>query len=136
MTKNLISLNTLDSKGFRFSGGSGDLCISKDSLVVLKGIKHGILYILQGSTLTGSATAAVASFEDRRSNMTKLWQIRLGHMSEMGMQILSKRDLLKDHKVTDLGFCEHCTFGIPHRRKFGKAIHRTKGTLDYIHSYC
>ena len=136
MTKNLISLSTLDSKGFRFSGGSGELCISKGSLVVLKGVKHGTLYILQGSTLTGSAAAAVASSEDRRSDMTKLWHIRLGHMSERGMQILSKRDLLEGHKVTDLGFCEHCTFGKLHRRKFGKAIHRTKGTLDYIHSDC
>nr|XP_027060706.1 disease resistance protein RGA2-like [Coffea arabica] len=67
MTKNLISLSTLDSKGFRFSGGSGELCISKGSLVVLKGVKHGTLYILQGSPITGSAAAAVASSEDRRS---------------------------------------------------------------------
>lgn len=136
MTKNLISLSVLDSKGFSFRGEGGELCISKGSSVVLKGAKHGTLYILQGSTLTGSAAANVASSEDRRSDMTKLWHFRLGHMSEKGMQILSKRNLLEGHKVTSLGLCEHCVFGKLHRKKFGKAIHGTKGTLDYIHSDC
>ncbi|XP_071933679.1 uncharacterized mitochondrial protein AtMg00300-like [Coffea arabica] len=110
------------------------MCISKGSLVVLKGVKHSTMYILQDSTLIGSAAAAVASSEDRKYDMTKLWHIRLGHMSGRGMQILSKRDLLEGHKVTDLGFCEHCTFSKLYHRKFGKAIHRTKGTLDYTHS--
>lgn len=58
---------------------------------------------MRGSTVTG--TLAVASSEDRQSDMTKLWHIGLGHMSERGMQILSKRDLLDGHKVRDLGFC-------------------------------
>ncbi len=52
------------------------------------------------------------------------------------MQILSKNDLLGGHKVKDFSFCEHCIFGKLHRKKFPKAIHRTKGTLDYIHSDC
>ncbi|WOG92415.1 hypothetical protein DCAR_0311681 [Daucus carota subsp. sativus] len=55
--------------------------------------------------------------------MTKLWHMKLGHMSERGMQILSKTDLLCGHKVTGLEFCEHCVF-----QKL------QKGTLDYIHS--
>ena len=53
------------------------------------------------------------------------------------MQILAKSDLLCGHKVvTDLGFCEHCVFENLHCIKFLKAIHRAKGTLDYIHSDC
>lgn len=64
--------------------------------------------------------------------MTQLWHMRLGHMSERGMQVLSKADLLCGHKVSGLEFCEHCVF--VHR--FPKAIHRTKGTLSYIHSSC
>ena len=54
--------------------------------------------------------------------MTRLWHMRLGHMSERGMQILSKADLLGGHKVTDLDFCEHCVFRKLHRSKFPKGL--------------
>ena len=134
MTKNLISLSLLDSKGFSWSGKDGVLRVWKGSNLILKGVIRGTLYFLQGSTVTGSAH--VASSEFHQKDMTKLWHIRLGHMGERGMQILSKEDLLAGHKVKSLEFCEHCVFGKLHRNKFPKAIHRTKGTLDYIHSDC
>ncbi|KAJ4704584.1 Retrovirus-related Pol polyprotein from transposon TNT 1-94 [Melia azedarach] len=134
MIKNLISLSMLDNKGFSFQGEGGVLHVCKGSNVVLKGVKRGTLYFLQGSTLSSSIT--VASSEIDKDNMTKLWHMRLGHMSARGMQILSKWDLLCGHKVKDLEFYEHCIFGKLHRSKFPKAIHRTKGTLDYIHSDC
>ncbi|KAJ4705817.1 Retrovirus-related Pol polyprotein from transposon TNT 1-94 [Melia azedarach] len=134
MTKNLISLSMLDNKGFSFQGEGGVLHVCKGSNVVLKGVKRGTLYFLQGSTL--SSSVAVASSEIDKDNMTKLWHMRLGHMSARGMQILSKGDLLCGHKIKDLEFCEHCIFGKLHHSKFPKARHRTKGTLDYIHSDC
>ncbi|KAJ4719063.1 Retrovirus-related Pol polyprotein from transposon TNT 1-94 [Melia azedarach] len=134
MTKNLISLSMLDNKGFSFQGEGGVLHVCKSSNVVLKGVKRDTLYFLQGSTL--SSSVAVASSEIDKDNMTKLWHMRLGHMSARGMQILSKGDLLCGHKIKDLEFCEHCILGKLHRSKFPKAIHRTKGTLDYIHSDC
>ena len=92
------------------------------------------MYVLQGSTVTGSA--GVASVEVKEADLTRLWHMRLAHMSERGMQILSKGDLLRGHKAKSLEFCEHCVFGKLHRNKFPKAVHRTKGTLDYIHSDC
>ncbi|CAM8964428.1 unnamed protein product [Rhodiola kirilowii] len=70
MTKNLISLSLLDSKGFSFRG-----------------------------------YAAVASSEAHKEDMTKIWHMRLGHMSERGMQILSKRDLLGGYGIKNLDFC-------------------------------
>jgi len=54
-------------------------------------------------------------------------------MSEAGMTILSKRGLL-GNKVGKLDFCEHCVYGKQTRVKFSTAIHKTKGTVDYIHS--
>ncbi|GAA0162316.1 hypothetical protein LIER_18433 [Lithospermum erythrorhizon] len=71
-------------------------------------------------------SAAVASSEVDKEDMTKLWHMR----------ILAKDNLLGGHEVKDLGFCEHYVFGKLHRSKFPKATHRTKGTLDYIHSDC
>ena len=100
--------------------------------MVLKGVQHGILYLLQGTTLSGFV--AVASSEVHKDDMTKLWHMRLSHMSERVMETLSKHGLLGDYKVKDFGFCEHCIFGKLHCNNFPKAIHITKGTLDYIHS--
>jgi hypothetical protein len=57
-------------------------------------------------------------------------------MSERGMQILAKDDLLCGYKIKDLGFNEHCVFGKLHRSKFPNAIHITKDALDYIHTDC
>ena len=60
--------------------------------------------------------------------------MRLWHMSEAGMSILSKWGLLNGQKIGKLDFCEHCVFGKQCRVKFSIAQHRTKGTVDYIHS--
>ena len=40
-----------------------------------------------------------------------------------------------NNKTGDLEFCEHCIHGKASRVKFNHAIHRTKETLDYVHSY-
>ncbi|WVZ72988.1 hypothetical protein U9M48_021363 [Paspalum notatum var. saurae] len=54
MTKNLISLSTLDGKGYKYSGGDGVLKVSKGSLIVMKAdLKSANLYRLRGTTITG-----------------------------------------------------------------------------------
>ncbi|GAV89900.1 gag_pre-integrs domain-containing protein [Cephalotus follicularis] len=65
---------------------------------------------------------------------TKLWHMRLGHMSERGMTTLSKRGLLCGEHTTSLDFCEHCVVGKHTKVRFSTGTHSTKGTLDYIHS--
>ncbi|KAG8471994.1 hypothetical protein CXB51_036525 [Gossypium anomalum] len=110
LKRNLISLNTLDSKGYRYTAESGVLKISKGSLVVMKGQrKTAKLYVLQGSTVTGDAAVASSSLSD--DDITKLWHIRLGHISENVMVKLSKRGLLAGQGICKLNFCEHCVFG-------------------------
>ncbi|KAK3021443.1 hypothetical protein RJ639_045632 [Escallonia herrerae] len=74
-------------KCYRATGGV--LRIIKGSLVVMKGLKQKSLYLLQDSTVTGAATTASSS--DIDSDNTKLWHKRLGHMSERGMDVLSKQ---------------------------------------------
>ncbi|KAG8481615.1 hypothetical protein CXB51_026469 [Gossypium anomalum] len=107
LKRNLILLSTLDSKGYRYTVESGVLNISKGSLVVMKGQrKTAKLYVLQGSTITGDATVASSSLSD--DDITKLWHMRLGHMSENVMVELSKRGLLDRQGICKLNFCEHC----------------------------
>ncbi|KAK2981803.1 hypothetical protein RJ640_010320 [Escallonia rubra] len=62
---------------------------NKGALVMMKRLKQNSLYLLQGSTFTRAAAAASSSNID--SDTTKLWHMRLGHMSERGMDVLSKQ---------------------------------------------
>ena len=90
MRKNLISLSTLDGKGYKYSGGDGVLKVSKGSLIVMKGdLKSVKLHRLHGTTITGDA--AVISISLSSSDATNLWHMRLGHMSELGLVVLTKR---------------------------------------------
>ncbi|KAG8488765.1 hypothetical protein CXB51_016773 [Gossypium anomalum] len=133
LKRNLISLSTLDLKGYRYTAESGVFKISKGSLIVMKGQrKTAKLYVLQGSTVTGDAAIASSSLSD--DDITKLWHMRLGHMSENDMVELSKRGLLDGQGICKLNFCEHCVFGKQKRVRFTRGIHNTKGTLEYIHS--
>jgi 5'-3' exoribonuclease 2 len=80
MSKNLISLSTLDGKGYKYSGGDGVLKVSKGSLIVMRGdLKSANLYRFRGTTITGDATIIFNSLST--SDATNLWHMRLGHMS-------------------------------------------------------
>ena len=57
--KNLISLGTLESKGFTIIMQNEILKVVSEALVVMKGIRRNNLYLYQGSTALGT-TAAVS----------------------------------------------------------------------------
>ncbi|PKI43781.1 hypothetical protein CRG98_035792 [Punica granatum] len=86
---------------------------------------------VRGSTITG--TLAVSS-SDQDAITTKLWHMRLGHMSERGLTELSKRGLLCGHKIEKLDLCEHCILGKQRKVKFNTGVHRNKGIMDYVYS--
>ncbi|KAK3014789.1 hypothetical protein RJ639_009215 [Escallonia herrerae] len=54
--------------------------------------------------------AAATTASDIDSDTTKLWYMCLGHMSERGMDMLSKQGLLGSKKTRKLDFYEHCLF--------------------------
>ena len=86
-------------------------------------------------TLIGtSITSLVATVVNKENERAKLWHLRLGHVSERGLNKLSKQGLLRNDKLGTLEFCENCIFGKSNRVKFGNTIHKTKGILDYIQS--
>jgi len=133
MKRNLISLSTLDKEGLKYTGSGGVVKVSKGSLVCLLGdLNPSNLYVLRGCTLHGSVSAAnVANAEPSK---TDLWHMRLGHMSELVMAELMKRNLLDGCILSGKKFCEHCVFGKHKRVKFNTSVHTTKGTLDYVHA--
>lgn len=94
----------------------------------MKGV--GNLYKLLGSTVVDGAQMVIEHDEFP----VRLWHRRLGHMSEKGMEILMKRELIPKMCFGDKEFCEHCVYGKHHKRSFKAGSHTSKGILDYIHS--
>jgi hypothetical protein len=82
--------------------------VTKGSLVIAKGEKVGTLYLCTGN-IDFSISLSSTGVD------TTLWHHSLGHMSEKGMQILHKRNLLPYIKQIDLDFYEHCVYG-KHKR--------------------
>ncbi|KAH9806487.1 hypothetical protein KPL71_002780 [Citrus sinensis] len=130
LKRNLISLGMLDSSGYFFKSKSGGLEIRKGTEIVMKGVKEKGLYVLQGSSVSVQEGISAVSKEDR----TKLWHLRLGHISIKGLLELSKQGLLGGDRIQQLEFCENCIFGKSHRSKFHKGEHMSKQVLDYAHT--
>ena len=65
---------------------------------------------------------------------TMKWHLKLGHMSEQALKILSEQKLLLGLKSVSLPFCEHCVTSKQHGLKFNRSIARSKCILDLIPS--
>ncbi|WRX23839.1 GAG-pre-integrase domain - like 7 [Theobroma cacao] len=125
MKKNLISLSLLDKKRYKYSDQDGVLNVSKGALTIMKGKLSGDLYCLVGNTII--ETVSVVSSNDPEYDVTRLWNMRFGHMSEREIRKLSKRSLLCGQKSEKLDFCEQ------HRVKFSTKTHQTRSTVNYIY---
>lgn len=95
LKRNLISLGTLDVKGFNYKAFGGVLRVTKGCLVVMKGIIESGLYMLQGSTMI----RLVSMVKEDTYQVSLLWHKRLGHISEKGLLELEKQGMLKGDKL-------------------------------------
>jgi len=93
--RNLISLSILDDQGYKFHSENGILKVCKGSMVLMKGKLHSRLYYLQGSAVKGEVAVASGNSDQ---NQSQLWHLRLGHMSDKGLSLLSKQNLLDGFK--------------------------------------
>ncbi|KAK2970416.1 hypothetical protein RJ640_016270 [Escallonia rubra] len=107
-----------------FDGGK--VLLGNDVACKVVGISSIQIRMHDGIGSTVTRTAAVALSSDIDSDTSKLWHMRLGHMSERGMDVLSKQGLLGSKKIGKLDFCEHCVFGKQCRVKFSRVVHTTK----------
>ena len=101
--------------------------ITKGALVKEKGDRIGTLYICPYNT---DYSISLASIE----TCATLWNNRLGHMSEKGMQILHSRKLLLGLKQVSLELCENCVYGKYKRVRFLRVGKQKKGeSLEHVH---
>nr|GEZ04430.1 retrovirus-related Pol polyprotein from transposon TNT 1-94 [Tanacetum cinerariifolium] len=106
LKKNLISIGTLESKGFEVRENDRVMKIISGVLVVIKGIrKINNTYYYKGRTIVG--TIAAITDGDINSEAVKLWHMHLGHAREKSLNFLIKQGLLKDlvpNITTNLAF--------------------------------
>jgi len=85
LKKNLLSLGALEARGYKFSDAYGGIKVTKGSMMILKGKRTINLYRLIGSIIVCDALAAMEN-----EYTTRFWYMRLGHISERGLQAIHK----------------------------------------------
>jgi len=88
MCLNLMSAGKLDDVGLVNGFDGGIWKLTKGSLIIARGNKEGSLYFMQGKLCKGEVIVAYDN-----SNL-ELWHKRLGYISEKGLQIIAKKNLL------------------------------------------
>nr|GEW47223.1 retrotransposon protein, putative, Ty1-copia subclass [Tanacetum cinerariifolium] len=104
MRLNIISIGLLDEDGYHNSSSNGLWKVTLGSLIVARGKRESKLYMTHPKI-----SKSIVNVVDN-DDMTELWNNRLGHMSEKGMTILSKKNVLSG--VHDINLkCSHCLAG-------------------------
>ncbi|GKB69948.1 putative RNA-directed DNA polymerase [Tanacetum coccineum] len=129
MRLNVISTGLLDEDGYHNSSGNGLWKVTLGSLIVARGKRESKLYMTHPK-ISKSIVNAVDN-----DDMTELWHKRLGHMSEKGMSILSKKNVLSGVHDINLKKCSHCLAGKQTRLAFkSRSPFRMENILDLVHS--
>ncbi|WVZ14807.1 hypothetical protein V8G54_012373 [Vigna mungo] len=129
LKRNLISISAFDLGGYTTKVEDGVMRVCYGDSVVAKGRRRNDLYILEGSTVIGHVSVASGT-----ENTARLWHLRMGHISEKGLEELEKQGLLLGDKLQKLDFCDHCVLGKSHRIPFGKGKHSTERPFEYVHA--
>ena len=93
---NIISIGKLDDDGYSNNFGGGQYKLTKGSMIIARGKKISHLYYIH----TKLSSVCINALENEDQSV--LWHKRLGHMSEKGMTLLVKRNLLSKMKEVNL----------------------------------
>ena len=117
LKRNLISLGMFDKMGYSIRLESGYLKILDGSKTVLKGNRKNRVYVLNGEIIVSESGFSGSVKTDH----TRLWHFRLGHISEKGLKESEKHGVLGKEKIGSLEFCENCVFGKSSRASFKRS---------------
>ena len=94
-----------------------------------RGKKHNTLYVMEAKLHKGEINAA------QRDVYIELWHRRLGHISEKGLQTLTRKQFLPNFHSMPLKTCDHCLVGKAHRVAFHTyPPSRRPNVIDLIHT--
>uniref|UniRef100_A0A803KS96 Uncharacterized protein n=1 Tax=Chenopodium quinoa TaxID=63459 RepID=A0A803KS96_CHEQI len=86
--KTCFKCGLLEKNGCKIVAENGVMKVVRGSLVVMKAVRNGNLYPLLGNTVTGDLAIGISGSKDH-TECTRIWHMRLGHMSEKGLSFLS-----------------------------------------------
>ena len=86
LKRNLISISMFDLMGYTTNVENGMMKVSTGASIIAKGRRSNGLYILEESIVIRHVSIASQTMEDK----SKLWHLRLGHISEKGLIELEK----------------------------------------------
>ena len=121
MGRNLISYGCLEKAGCTYEGSDYKVKFFKNGVEILTGKYADGLYYLDGTVLKGESHSAVS-----KVTTTWKWHLRLGHISQKGLDLLVKEGYLEAKYVDTLGFCDDRVFGKAHKQSFKKGKHTSK----------
>jgi len=101
---NLIFVHALDLAGFQNNFGDEKWKPTKGSLMVARGVVYLRLYKNQVKLIKDCSNVA------NNFALLDLWHKRMTHLSEKGLQILSRKFLAASHKCTKLNYHDCCLF--------------------------
>ena len=103
LKRNLIFIGVLTNLDIpsRLQEGDEDF---EWGMTIMRGVLESGLYILVGNTICGNVSSTACSLADN----TKLWHMRLAHVSVRHLHELNKQGLLGKDKISRLEFCESC----------------------------
>jgi len=130
MRLNLISAGKLDDTGLVNHFGGGKWKLTNGSLIIVRGVKEGSLYVIQGNLCRGEVNVV-----HDNSNL-ELWHRRLRHISKKGLQILARKELIPDLRGQSLEPCTDCLTRKQHRVTFQRNVRpsRRKHILELVHT--
>jgi hypothetical protein len=131
LKKNLLSISTLDKKGYRVSFIDGEVLMwdkgeTLNEAIIIRSEENG-LYKLKGHPETAMTDAIEKSCE--------LWHRRLAHINYKALPYICKVVTgLPELKVDQEGICNGCAQGKNIKNPFPKRDNKAEGALELIHS--
>eukprot|EP00253_Pinus_taeda_P034563 PITA_34563 len=119
-----------------------DTCkMVRGALVLMRGVRIGTLYKLQGSTVVDGCNSSMVPESGEEDlvvsgEKTMLWHQRLGHIGEKGLRILHGKGMVEgmSNSSLDFDFYENCVYGKHNYVSFPSGGKRAKQILELVHS--
>jgi hypothetical protein len=144
LARNLNFVRKMDDARVKTTFEKETCRMVRGAMVLLKGVRFGTMYKLQGSTISDGCNSSIVhdiGVEEERTTIVSgekvmLWHQRLGHIGEKGLRLLHGKCMVEGMSNCSLDFdlCEHCLYGKQNRVRFPSGAMRAEGILQLVHS--
>ncbi|KAJ0093861.1 hypothetical protein Patl1_25205 [Pistacia atlantica] len=112
MSRNLLFVGTMADTGIVFNCDRTSCKMTRGSMVIARGVRHGTLYRLQASVVRNSSLGGYVSEKEAEKELDSatLWHQRMGHIGESALSTLVTQNMAEGipNCSISFGFCEEC----------------------------